>query len=332
VTVEVLTWHVHGAYMGALARVPVRWTVPVAAGRPGYGGRSRTVVWPPNVVEVPIEELPARCFDVVVYQHHLHYTADRWTVLTPAQRDAPSIFVEHDPPRASPTDTVHPVTDPSTVVVHVTPFNALMWDTRAPSVVIDHGVDVPAQPADLGRPIGIAVINDLVGRGRRLGLDIYLRAREELPLTLIGMGAEQLGGRGEVAPADVVGVVGEHRFLFSPIRYTSLGLGILEAMAAGVPVVGLATSELATVVHDGVEGFVDTDLDRVVAAGRRLIADHELARAMGAAARATVSTRFGLRRFVDDWYRLLRAMAGGSVPQRAVAADEERTDRERVDR
>jgi glycosyltransferase involved in cell wall biosynthesis len=212
----------------------------------------------------------------------------------------------------------------------VTPYNALMWDTRVPSVVIDHGVEVPPVAAALGDPVGIAVVNDLATRGRRLGLDVYLAARRELPLTLLGMAAEELGGIGEVAPGDVAAVVGRHRFLFSPIRHTSLGLGTLEAMAAGVPVVGLATAELATVVHDGVEGFVDTDIDRVVRGGRRLIADRELALAMGAAARRAVVTRFGMRRFVADWSRLLSAVAGSSGD--VGPAHDEGPDDQRVDR
>jgi hypothetical protein len=311
VTLDVLTWPVHGAYMGALARVPVRWTVPTAPGRLGYGGRSRTTCWPDNVVEVPAAELPGRHFDVVVYQHHLHHQVDRLTALTAEQRAVPAVFVEHDPPRQSPTDTVHPVTAPGTVVVHVTPFNALMWDTRVPSVVIDHGVALPVDTGSLARPVGIAVINDLATRGRRLGLDVYLDLREQVPVTLIGMGATELGGLGEVAPDAVGPTVAEHRFLLSPIRYTSLGLGILEAMAAGVPVVGLATTELVTVVRDGVEGFVHTDVGVLVTAARRLIDDRDLALQMGAAARARAASRFGIDRFASEWHELLCRVADG---------------------
>jgi hypothetical protein len=308
---DVLTWHVHGAYMGALARVPVRWTLPVAPGRFGYGGRSKTTPWPDNVVEVPLAELAERSFDVVVYQHHRHHDVDRHTVLTAAQREAPAIFLEHDPPRAVPTDTVHAVTEPNTTVVHVTAFNALMWDTRVPWVVIDHGVEAPPWTAGLEQPSGIAVINDLATRGRRLGLDVFHDVRAHLPVQLIGMGSEELGGCGEVAPHDVARTVAAHRFLLSPIRYTSLGLGTLEAMAAGVPVVGLATTELVTVVHDGIEGFVHTDVATMIASGRRLIGDRELALAMGAAARAMATTRFGLDRFIADWHHVLRAVAAG---------------------
>lgn len=185
------------------------------------------------------------------------------------------------------------------------------WDTRVPSVVIDHGVEVPAWTAGLERPVGIAVVNDLASRGRRLGRDVFEQVRAELPVDLIGMGSDELGGCGEVAPHDVASTVAGHRFLLSPIRYTSLGLGTLEAMAAGVPVVGLATTELATVVHDGVEGYVDTDIRKVIAGGRRLLADRDLALAMGAAARAAATSRFGLDRFVDDWHAVLRTVAAG---------------------
>jgi hypothetical protein len=49
----------------------------------------------------------------------------------------------------------------------------------------------------------------------------------------------------------------------------------------------------------------------VIAGGRRLLADHGLARAMGAAARAMATARFGLDRFVADWQHLLDAVAAG---------------------
>lgn len=313
-TLDVLTWPVHGAYMRSLSHVPVRWHVPVAPGRLGYGGRGAG--WSDGVVEVPIVELPDRNFDVIVYQHHQHYLTDRWTVLSDWQRTTPAIVLEHDPPRMSPTDTVHPVTDPGFTVVHVTPFNALMWDTRVPFVVIDHGVEVPERVGSLAREQGIVVINDLATRGRRLGWDVFVEARRQLPLELIGMGATEVGGAGEVDPLAVVDLVAEHRFLFSPIRFTSLGLGILEAMAAGVPVVGLATTELPTVVRDGIDGFIDTDLDRLVQNGRRLLSDRELAVEMGARARERVAGRFGLDRFVRDWTHLLDEVAQG----RPVAA------------
>lgn len=306
---NVLTWHVHGSYLQSLTRVPVRWYLPYALARPGYGGRSPGFSWPDNVVQVPLDELPHHHFDAVVYQHLDHWKHDRLNALTPEQRAAPAIYVEHDPPRASPTDSVHPVDDGRTIVVHVTHYNQLMWHTLNPSTVIEHGVAVPAASATLERRAGIVVINHLARRGRRLGMDIFMHARQRLPLELIGMGAEELGGFGEVAPCKVVDFVSTYRFQFSPIRHTSLGLGILEAMAAGVPIIGLATSELANVVINGVHGFVHTDLERVYAAADDLLEDHAIALELGANARDLTASRFGLERFVSDWVALLDATA-----------------------
>ncbi len=101
-----------------------------------------------------------------------------------------------------------------------------------------------------------------------------------------------------------------YRFYFHPVRYTSLGLSLCEAMTVGVPVVGLATTELPAIVDDGVNGFASTDPARLVEDMRALLADPALARRVGAAGRATAATRFSIRRFVDDWDRLLRAACG----------------------
>jgi glycosyltransferase involved in cell wall biosynthesis len=101
-----------------------------------------------------------------------------------------------------------------------------------------------------------------------------------------------------------------HRFFFNPIRYTSLGLAVIEAMLVGLPIVGLATTELVTVIRNGENGFIDTRLERLVEAMRRLLADPREAGRLGEAARATALERFGIERFVADWERALRRVAG----------------------
>src|SRR5690606_4327570 len=129
-----------------------------------------------------------------------------------------------------PTDMRHPVDDPGILLVHVTPFNALMWDCGStPTRIVEHGVIVPEHVSYDGRePKGIVVVNHLARRGRRLGGDIYLRAREQVPLDLVGMGAEEMpGGLGEVQHARLPAFVSRYRFFFNPIRYTSLGLAVI---------------------------------------------------------------------------------------------------------
>lgn len=310
---RILTWHVHGNYLYYLSQMPHElYLVTKPGSPPGYAGAGGALPWGPNVREVPYEQVRDTQFDCVLYQHHSHYERDRHELLSEAQRQLPTVFIEHDPPQQHPTATLHPVQDPRVLLVHVTPFNALMWDNGVtPTRVIEHGVLVDPQVRYTGElERGISVVNNLTRRGRRLGADVFAQAREQVPLDLVGMAAEEAGGLGEVPNPELAGFVSRYRFFFNPIRYTSLGLAVVEAMAIGMPVVGLATTEMSTVISNGRNGFVDTRVDRLVEIMKALLADPALAAQWGEQARRTARERFAIERFVDDWDRALRMVAG----------------------
>jgi glycosyltransferase involved in cell wall biosynthesis len=94
------------------------------------------------------------------------------------------------------------------------------------------------------------------------------------------------------------------RVYLHPIRWTSLGLSLLEAMHLGMPVVGLATTEAAEAVPADA-GCVSTDVDKLTTALRRYVADPEEACERGLAARRAVLERYGLERFLADWDAVL---------------------------
>lgn len=318
---RVLTWHVHGSYLWYLSHVPHQFYLPVRPGLPeGYGGRSGTLPWPDNVHEVPADEVADLDVDCVLFQSHRNWQVDQHEILSPAQRRLPRLHLEHDPPRGTPTDTVHPVDDPEVLIVHVTAFNQLMWDVgENPSTVIEHGVVVPPDVAYGGEiERGAVVVNDLDRRGRRVGLDVFERVRQDVPLDLIGMGAERLGGLGELPHAQLLHEVTRRRFFFNPIRWTSLGLAVCEAMMAGMPMVALATTEMATVVRDGENGIAATDPRQLIEGMRRLLEDPDEARRLGEGAKRTARERFAIERFVEDWDRTLQLVVASGA--RAVAA------------
>jgi beta-phosphoglucomutase-like phosphatase (HAD superfamily) len=145
---------------------------------------------------------------------------------------------------------------------------------------------------------------------RRLGVDVWREVGRQVPLTLVGMGSAEIGGAGEVKQQELPGVLAQHRFFFNPIRFTSLGLAVVEAMMAGVPIVGLATTELVTVIDSGRNGYVDTRIDRLVEAMRMLLRDHALAAEWGAAGQRDARERFAIERFVDDWLDAFASVAG----------------------
>ncbi|HRO61059.1 MAG TPA: glycosyltransferase family 4 protein [Burkholderiaceae bacterium] len=306
---RVLTWHVHGNYLYYLSQIPHELhLVTLPEHPPGHAGRVGSLPWGTNVHEVPAEQVPASEFDCVLYQSRRDFDEDRLRYLSSAQRRLPAVYLEHDPPQEHPTQTRHWAADTVDVLVHVTPFNALMWDGgQTPARVIEHGVIVPEGVHYSGRlDRGIVVVNNLRRRGRRLGLDVFEFARERVPLTLVGMDSASLGGDGEVPNLELAATMAAYRFFFNPIRYTSLGLAVVEAMAIGMPIVGLATTELPTVIRNEVNGYVDTRPQRLVEVMDALIHDRETARRWGEAARATAQSRFSIARFVAEWDELLR--------------------------
>src|SRR5690606_34983294 len=108
--------------------------------RDGYGGREN-IPFGDNVIEIPEEQVKNELFDCILFQSAKNYLEDQYETLSPEQRNLPRIFLEHDPPRQTPTDTKHVVTDSSVTIVHVTHFNKLMWDNNSvPAYVIEHGV------------------------------------------------------------------------------------------------------------------------------------------------------------------------------------------------
>lgn len=311
---NVLLWHLHGNYLYYLTHAPHTFYVPSKPGRQGhYAGRCGHLPWGDNLVDVPADQVKNLALDCVIYQQPVEYQKDRFEILSPAQRALPGIYLQHDPPRGHPTDTRHLVDDPNVLLVHVTSFNDLMWDSgRTPTMVIDHGVVVPPHVRYTGElDRGIAVVNNLGKRGRLVGADVYAQIRRNVPLDLAGMGSEVVpGGVGEVVHGKLAEFESRYRFFFNPIRYTSLGLSVLEAMTIGMPIIGLATTEMVSVIENGVNGYVDTDLRRLELAMKDLIRRPAEARRLGENARRTAMERFNIDRFVRDWNVALARVTG----------------------
>ena len=227
---------------------------------------------------------------------------DQFDILSEEQRRLPRVYVEHDPPWRSPADAVHIMDDDEVIMVHVTHFNKLMWNSPVKHVkVIEHGVMPSANLYKGDINSGIAVINHMHQRGRKLGADIYDEVVAKVPLQLTGMGTAEYGGIGEVLHPQLPAFISHYRFFFNPIRYTSLGLAVCEAMMQGMPIVALATTEYVTVIENGVNGYIHTDVNYLVNKMQYLLAEPAVARKMGEEAKRTAEQRFNIKRFVKDW-------------------------------
>ena len=306
---KILTWQVHGNYLYYLTHAPHEFHVLSKPDRPpGYGGAHGNLPWGNNVHDCSVETVRDQSFDCVLYQSLPHYERDAREILSDAQRRLPSIYLEHDPPLGHPTNTVHPVRDPSMLIVHVTHYNALMWDCgNVPTRVVEHGVRVPDDARWTGEIArGVVVINHLQRRGRRLGADVFERWRKDVPLDLYGMDARASDGLEELPYGRLLPAMARYRFFAHPVRYTSLALAICEAMTIGLPIIGLATTELPRIIGESGGGYVDTELARLISASNELLHDRERAKQLSDAARRYARERFAIERFASDWNHVFR--------------------------
>lgn len=228
----------------------------------------------------------------------------------------PAVYVEHNTPRGDVPDTRHPMADRSDLpVVHVTPFNELFWDCgRAPTMVIEHGIPDPGHRYTGELPYAGVVINEPVRRGRVTGTDLLSRFAEQVPLDVFGIAVSKLPSHDRIRTfedlpqARMHAELARRRVYLHPIRWTSLGLSLLEAMYLGLPVVALATTQAREAVP-AEAGVVSTRVDLLAGALRAFAADLDLARHTGLAARAAARRRYSLDRFCTDWDRLLKEVS-----------------------
>ncbi|MFF0121907.1 glycosyltransferase [Micromonospora arida] len=322
---NILLWHVHGSWTTSFVHGSHRYLIPTTPDRGPYGlGRARTYPWPDSAVEVSPEELPNADVDLVILQRPEEIDrAEQWLRRRPG-RDLPAIYVEHNTPKGDVPNTRHPMADRDDLLVaHVTGFNQIFWDTGATrTTVVDHGIVAPSASytGELDRLA--VVINEPVRRGRVTGTDLLPQFAEIAPLDVFGMGvagladhlglpADRLTSHDDVPQERMHTELARRRAYLHLCRWTSLGLSLIEAMAIGMPVVALATTEAVMAVPPEA-GALATRTDTLLDAARRFIAEPATARQAGAAARTAARDRYGLDRFLADWDRLLEEEVCGS--------------------
>jgi glycosyltransferase involved in cell wall biosynthesis len=97
-----------------------------------------------------------------------------------------------------------------------------------------------------------------------------------------------------------------------PSMFEALGIALVEAAACGLPAVASRTGGIVDVVEDGRSGVLVApgDVAALSAALHRLVADPDLGRGMGAAARDVARARFDERDAVGRYRALFREVAG----------------------
>jgi hypothetical protein len=310
--VKILLWHVHGAWSTAFVHGRHEYLVPVLPDRGPDGlGRARTYDWPERVLEVTPEEAAEAEVDVVILQREkeLDVLAREWLGGRRPGRDVPGVYVEHNAPQGRVNEMRHPAFGrPDLTLVHVTHFNDLFWEAGStPTRVIEHGIVDPGYLYTGEVPRAAVVINEPERRWRVTGTDLLRRLSVEVNLDLFGIRSEALGGE-DLPQAKLHREMARRRVYLHPIRWTSLGLSLLEAMHLGMPVVALATTEVPQAVPPEA-GVISTRVEVLERALRLFVNEPGEAQARGRASREFALSRYGLDRFLSDWDDVLMEVA-----------------------
>jgi len=315
---NVLIWHVHGSWTTSFVQGPHHYVVPLVDDRgPDGRGRAATWDWPATVVERTPEELADTPLDVVVVQRSRDLElAEQWLGGRRPGRDIPLIWLEHNAPQGRIDQMCHPARNRDDLtVVHVTHTNELFWDTGTTrTVTIEHGIPDPGHRWTGVEEAAAVVVNEPLRRGRVVGADLLGRFGAAGRIDVFGMGVtglhelygtpEWLEVHDDLPQAEMHDRLARRRCYVHPFRWTSLGLSLVEAMMLGMPVVALATTEIPVAVPDRC-GVVSNDVDALVEATRRLLADPAEATELGRRAREHAIEHFSLDRFLDGWNQLL---------------------------
>jgi len=199
---------------------------------------------------------------------------------------------------------------------------------RPPISVIPFGVDsdrfVPDWTRRSGRTVlGVGVVLpfkrwELAATALR-GLGVELRIAGPTPSAEYAQRVVAAGDSvkllGEVSSTDLLRLYAESDFLVHPSAVEVLSATVLEALSAGLPVIGGPAVE--GVVEEGATGWslTDTDPAAYVASIRdrssRLLQDEGVRRAMGERARASAQSRYAWPKVVEEHLRVYRSV---SVP------------------
>jgi Glycosyl transferases group 1 len=322
----ILLWHIHGSWTDAFVRGGHHYLLPVNDARNpdglGFAGRK----WS-QAEEVHAEDFTRRDVDLVVLQRpHEIELAAQLLGRRPGV-DVPAVYVEHNAPRPSAVDSVHPLANQQDIqLVHVTDFNRLMWDNgKAPTTVVPHGIVDPGHLYTGRIAAAATMINEPVRRNRVVGTDLLGALSQGAPIDVWGIGTDELNqpdhrvtgvtGRGDLPHAELLEQVAARRVYVHTARWTSLGLSLIEAMFLGMPVVCVGSTMVPLVVP-GEAGVVSADVTTLTNAVTAFVTDAAAATVAGKAAREFALAHFSLERFLSDWDLLIDALCAGKGADR----------------
>lgn len=289
---KIFTWPVNQQYLFQLAQGDFDIYIPKGQSesfRKQFSNQK-------NVIETELQSIKELALDCILFQDENSYQTLQYEVLSAQQLELPRVYLELNPPKNHPTNAKHFVENKEVQLIHINHYNALMWDNNGlPVTVIENGISANNASFTGEKTCGVMVLEENPADDRVTGLDIFKQVKEALPLEVVQIGKDDLTYQ------NLSEKLSHYRFLFSADRYASPGFAVFQAMMLGMPVVGLATTDLPTILENEASGFTDSDINYLISKMQDLLNQPQLAIKIGSEARKTALERFNLERFLSDW-------------------------------
>lgn len=165
--------------------------------------------------------------------------------------------------------------------------------------VVEFGIDVKNYPPWRGdSAAGLRIANQIDQKKVILNWTFHLAAFKDVPTTIVGINPGMQGVHPSKNWDDLKATLSSHRFFIHtahPLLEDGYNMATIEAMAAGLPVLG--NVHPTSPVEHGVSGFLSDDPETLKRYAHILLNDQELARQMGQKAQQHVANHFSLSRF-----------------------------------
>lgn len=220
-----------------------------------------------------------------------------------AQLQLPILNLEHTLPLKNwPNEHVESLRNlVGDVNVFITKYSQGEWNINASSEVIYHSIDTELfTPAwDERKPRVMTVAHDFIKRDYALNYQGWNRITQGLDRHVVGE-TEGLSKQSESVDA-LIRDYQDSLIYINPSVLSPVPTSMLEAMSCGCAIVSTATCEIPNIIENGVNGFLSNDEGELRGYLDQLLANPELAKKMGEAARETIKEKFSEQRFVTEW-------------------------------
>ncbi|MCZ6634532.1 MAG: methyltransferase domain-containing protein, partial [bacterium] len=193
------------------------------------------------------------------------------------------------------------------VFAAISPMKLKSWDLEG--FVVRPGIDLDAYGGYTGgKAVALSVGNLFVERDHMLGYRYMKEILDGVPHRLVGENPQLPEAKKAKNWDDLKAAFRSCRvYVNTTVEEFEDGynLGMLEAMATGMPVVSWKNA--TSPIRDGENGFVSGDTGTLKTRVQDLLEDAELAKRLGMAARETVAQEFSVAAFVDNWNRIFEA-------------------------